>query len=118
MICLEIPLKTVNGLNRREHWAVAASRAKKERQTTRLCVRCAIRPISGDLNGHYKITLTRFGKRKMDGDGVQASFKHVRDGIADALGINDGDDRLEWVYAQCSSKKYYISINILRKDMP
>ena len=46
------------------------------------------------------VTLTRIAPRKFDGDGVVASCKHVRDGVADALGIDDGDERITWLYAQ------------------
>jgi hypothetical protein len=34
----------------------------------------------------------------MDSDGVAAAAKYVRDGIARAIGIDDGDPRLDWRY--------------------
>jgi hypothetical protein len=46
------------------------------------------------------ITITRRGGRRMDDDGLTASAKHVRDGISDWLGIDDGDPRLTWVVRQ------------------
>jgi hypothetical protein len=36
----------------------------------------------------------------MDGDNSIGSLKAVRDGVADALGIDDGDPRLTWEYRQ------------------
>lgn len=46
------------------------------------------------------ITITRRGGRRMDDDGLTISAKHVRDGIADWLGIDDGDKRLTWIVKQ------------------
>jgi hypothetical protein len=36
----------------------------------------------------------------MDSDNSIGSLKSVRDGVADALGIDDGDPRLTWEYRQ------------------
>ena len=33
-------------------------------------------------------------------DNLAAALKHVRDGVADALGMDDGDPRLVWLYGQ------------------
>jgi len=38
--------------------------------------------------------------RRMDSDGVASALKAVRDGIADALGIDDGNSRITWIYGQ------------------
>ena len=47
------------------------------------------------------VTLVRIGPRKLDSDNVAYSFKAFRDGVAEALGVNDGDDRaIVWKYAQ------------------
>ena len=37
------------------------------------------------------VTLTRLGGRKLDPDNLANSFKHVQDGVAAWLGIDDGD---------------------------
>lgn len=42
---------------------------------------------------------------KLDSDNLPGAFKHVRDGMADALGIDDGDARLAWSYAQVKAKR-------------
>lgn len=62
------------------------------------------------------VTLTRFGKRKLDGDNLQGAFKYVRDQIAKKLGVDDGDSRYEWVYVQEIGKKYMIRIEITTKE--
>jgi hypothetical protein len=44
------------------------------------------------------VELTRFATRKLDDDNLAAAFKAFRDGIADALGINDGGSAVTWRY--------------------
>jgi hypothetical protein len=92
---IELPIKTVSTLNVREHWAVRAKRNKTHRNETHWACKGLKR-----VDPPMTITLTRLGKRKLDGDNLQGALKSVRDGVADWLGIDDGDDRLTWVYRQ------------------
>jgi hypothetical protein len=47
------------------------------------------------------ILLVRVAPRRLDSDNNVAAFKHVRDGVTDALGLKDDDDpRLTWAYDQ------------------
>lgn len=47
------------------------------------------------------VTLTRIAPGTLDReDNLTAGFKAVRDGLADALKLNDRDSRLRWVYEQ------------------
>ena len=47
------------------------------------------------------VRLVRISPRPFDTDGLAASFKGVRDGVAKALGFSDDSDpRLRWDYAQ------------------
>jgi len=47
------------------------------------------------------ITLTRIAPGTLDSeDNLHAGFKPVRDGLAGALGLDDGDDRFRWLYGQ------------------
>ena len=51
------------------------------------------------------IRITRISPGHLDhDDGVNISAKHVRDGVADALGLDDRDGRISWRYAQRSCK--------------
>jgi hypothetical protein len=88
----------LQGPNAREHWAETARRRKIERAAAYHRARHArVRPL---LEGEIAtITMTRTGRR-MDDDNLAAAFKAVRDGIADALEIDDGDERLSWVPRQ------------------
>lgn len=89
----EFPLRTESTLNKREHWAVRAKRAKAHREAGFFCA-----PQGFALP--CRITLTRIAPRALDCDNLAASFKSVRDGIADRLGVNDRDPRITWAYAQ------------------
>lgn len=94
-----IPIR-VRSLNTREHPQVKARRVAHERGVTRLamfapCAQYRTRPPE-----QLTITLTRVGPRRMDDDNSCGALKAVRDGVADALGIEDGDPRLTWEYRQ------------------
>lgn len=46
------------------------------------------------------VVMTRIAPRRLDGDNLQSGFKAVRDGVADWLGVDDGDARIDWQYGQ------------------
>ncbi len=48
----------------------------------------------------------------MDTDGLAASFKAIRDGIADDIGMDDGSNFYEWIYTQEIGKEYAVRITI------
>ena len=48
----------------------------------------------------------------MDDDNLATACKHIRDGCADALGIDDGDSRIKWMYKEVYSKEYLVKIQI------
>jgi hypothetical protein len=53
------------------------------------------------------VTLTRFGPGELDDDNLAAGFKPLRDGLADALELNDRDPKLRWLYVQRRTPKTY-----------
>lgn len=90
---VEYPLRTRSTLNLREHWAARAKRSKVERLAAfMMCPR--------QIDVPCVATLTRIAPRPLDCDNLAASFKSTRDGIADRLGVNDRDPRIQWVYRQ------------------
>lgn len=95
----EIPARTVSEANCRDHWAVSSARKKKHRTDAGYATFAA---IGGWDKVPEKLTvkLTRVGPRTMDGDNLQSALKACRDGVADALGIDDGSKRITWVYEQ------------------
>jgi len=65
-------------------------------------------------SGPVAITLTRIALRVLDTDNLASGLKAVRDGVADALGVNDGSSRIEWRYAQERGKpgEYAVRVEI------
>ena len=62
------------------------------------------------------VTLTRKAPRLLDDDNLARSLKAVRDGVADAMGVDDGDvDAVEWLYEQVIAKDYAVEIEIMRR---
>jgi len=114
IIKYEIPIKTVSEANIRCHWAVGAKRAKHQRMVAAAFTTDAMRSNWKHMSGfkHIRITVTRMGVRKLDSDNLAISFKHGRDGVADGLCVNDGDDRLEWIYKQEKSKQYSVMVEL------
>ena len=112
---VSIPMRTWSEANLREHWARRARRVRKQRQAARLLVRAACNRANASFSsGPITITLTRLAPRKLDSDNLASSLKAVRDGVADALGIDDGSSRIEWRYAQGKGKprEYAVLVEI------
>lgn len=109
MIAIRIPLRTVNGLNERAHWSVKAKRAKAERKAVGWSMACTSAPPLPVV-----VTITREGpiRRPLDGDGLQAAGKHVRDAVADWLGTDDGNPAIRWEYAQIKAKEYGVLVEV------
>lgn len=49
------------------------------------------------------VTIVRIGPRKLDTDNLAIACKGVRDGLAQAWGVDDGSDLYDWRYAQESA---------------
>lgn len=108
MISFSIPLKAPNTANLREHWSAKAKRAKAQRTKARLlCPHWTEGPL-------VVVTLTRVSTREADSDGVASSLKHVRDGIADRLRIDDGSPLIDWKYLQekCKAGEECVRVQI------
>ncbi len=91
-------IRLTGSQNAREHWRARANRVKSERSTAMVVCRAALtRPKRWPV----VVRLTRIGPRKLDSDNVAGACKATRDGVADWLGVDDGDEsRVRWVYAQ------------------
>lgn len=105
-----LPLKVVNESNQRGHWAAKARRTKDARNTVGVVLRAHLAAAGRGLRAPYVVTLTRIAPRNLDTDGVVSALKATRDGVADALGIDDGDERVEWRYGQRRGKPGDVTI--------
>lgn len=85
------PPKELNP-NSRTHWAAKAKAAKAYRATGAALTRVALFPVCPDFGEgkiHLWIDFFPPDKRLRDDDNCYHSCKNLRDGIADALGVND-----------------------------
>lgn len=118
-IVFDLIVRTRNPLNGGHpgtKWATAARSAerKRHRQKARESTRgalCLARLHAADVIPCV-VTLTRYSAGKMDTDGLAASQKGIRDGIADALGVNDGGPFVEWQYEQASCPKGVFGVRV------
>ena len=85
---VEWPVRLMPLANLREHWAIRSDRAKRHRTMAKLLASTMlVRPALPCI-----VTITRLAPRELD--------KNLRDGLADWLGIDDRDPRVEWVVKQ------------------
>lgn len=90
-----LPLVTESEANQRDRWG-KAKRAKAQRSAAFLALRQSVSLRGGPL----VVVLTRIAPRELDDDNAVSAMKACRDGVADALGINDRDPRLVWIVDQ------------------
>ena len=101
-----VPMKLPSVANLREHWSKTAGRQKAHRSATRLLAYAHFGPRKAvelrealtAAGASLEVVLVRIAPRKLDTDNLGRSLKGVQDGLADWIGIDDGDDRLAWKY--------------------
>jgi hypothetical protein len=111
-----LPIRTVSESNGREHWAKKAKRVKCHRTAAHLAVfATAARGRTLPVN----VTLTRIAPRALDDDNLRGALKAVRDGVSDALGVDDRDPRVTWLYSQKRgrAREYAVAIDIVRSQV-
>jgi hypothetical protein len=115
MIEVRMNMKIVSVANMRLHWAVKAKLVRDQRTRTRMSLNAAAQS-SGLEMLPVTVVLTRVAPRRLDGDNLQSGFKAVRDGVADWLGVDDGNGLIDWQYAQRSGKagEYAVEIEVIR----
>lgn len=115
MIAFTLPgMRLVNLANDHTHWRVRQRRAADQRGTARIVARA--KGVDG-LGFPVSVTITRIGPGRLDSDGLIISAKHVRDGIADAMGIDDADDRVQWFVTAERAKEWAVRIVVQRSEL-
>jgi hypothetical protein len=105
----EIPIRTVSEANMRTHYMAKARRVSAQRNAVRLILRVPVHAVRLPA----VVLLTRLAPSSgLDDDNLRSSMKAVRDGVADALGIDDRDPRVAWHYAQERSPRGVYSVRI------
>lgn len=103
VLSVTLPVHLTNTSNARQHWGTTARKARV-RHTVTLAVQTRARHVGSVLSGVgvgdlavLAVRLVYIGPRELDDDGVASAVKSLRDGVADALGVNDRDPRVTWV---------------------
>jgi hypothetical protein len=105
---ITIPIHTISEANNRDHWRVRKVRKDAQQLAVAAALSGKQRPAPP-----FAVTLTRIGKRKLDGDNLQSAFKGIRDQIAKWLKVDDGDEaKVSWWYGQEVGKGYAIRVEI------
>lgn len=106
---LYLELKTISEPNARGHWAKRAARAKAQR----LKARTLVAPRAAAVGLPVAVTLTRIAPSSgLDDDNLRGALKAVRDGVADAFGLDDRDGRVTWRYGQQRGAEYGVRIDM------
>jgi hypothetical protein len=95
-VTANLDIATVSEANAHEHWRKRQKRAKQQRGLAAMML-APWKPKAPCV-----VTMTRISSRLLDSDNIYGALKHVRDGVADALGINDRDPRVTW---KCEQRK-------------
>lgn len=91
---LRNPLNGSGGTTKGARYAANARRVK-ERAVGRALARRMTPDYTNALP--WVVVLTRVSPKPFDSDNLEAAFKSVRDGMAEAWGIDDADPRVTWV---------------------
>ena len=118
-INIHLPITTYSEANKKEGWRIKAKRTKSQRGDAEMLTNAHIGMHSARdkirKSSHITIHMTRLiakGRVELDTDNLQRALKAIRDGIADALQIDDGDRKLTWAYAQEKSKEAGVNVQI------
>lgn len=104
-----LELKTISEPNARGHWAKRAVRVRSQRGKARAL--CAAHAAAVGLP--VAVTITRIAPSNgLDDDNLRGALKAVRDGVADALGVDDRDPRVTWQYGQQRGAEYGVRIDM------
>lgn len=121
LVRVEVPIRTVSESNARGHWSRRAKRTRDARGLVKLVLgaRVSSAPLRFPSPMLLAVVLTRIAPRALDGhDNLRAALKGCVDGVADWLGIDDRDPRVEWRYAQQrgAARQYAVRVEVLRRE--
>lgn len=104
---VEFALRTWSEANMRGHWAKQRKRRGPQRMIARSFARYLERPALP-----CAVRLVRIAPRPLDDDNLRGALKECRDGVADWLGVDDGDERVSWQYGQERRGSYGVRIEL------
>ena len=106
-----VPVRLVSEANARGSWHGGASRAAAQRKAVVQALRA--QPAHPALP--VTVRIVRAAPRALDDDNLQRAAKALRDGVADWLGVDDGDPRVSWHYAQATAREYHVVVTVERR---
>jgi hypothetical protein len=113
---MDIPIRTVSGLNAREHWRKRAKRVEAERYAVRMAIVAQFGAKVADApKPPCVVKLTRIGPTNgLDPfDNLPSALKGVVDEIANWLGVNDRkSDLVRYECAQERGKEWLVRVEI------
>lgn len=93
------------------HWSVVASARKAARhEAWGLCKEAGLKPMTGPLS--VSMTFYPPDRRRRDDDNAIGAFKAYRDGVADAIGVDDA----EWTVTYTMSKEPLGFVEVVLDD--
>lgn len=117
-----IPIRVRSSQNLREHFMAKAKRVKAERRAVAQCwmVAYSILKLREERLPELPlvVSLTRVGPKLWDSDNNVSGMKGVRDQIAEQLGVDDGDQRIKWIYGQRQAKGWAVEVGIVKLEHP
>lgn len=102
-----LSIKTVTGLNAREHWRARHRRVQAERWAARMIIKPHATPCT--------VRMIRLSSVLCDDDNLQGACKAIRDEIAKLCGVDDGPNGpIKWEYAQekCKRGQYGVRVEM------
>jgi Holliday junction resolvase RusA-like endonuclease len=109
-VTLTLPCRVYSVANAREHWSARHRKFKAQAVVLEQVMKGAwLGDWIPDLP--LKITWTHIGRR-MDRDNLAGSFKSLQDSLARAFFVDDGYERLCWVYEQRAGKNGGVEVRI------
>jgi hypothetical protein len=105
-------LRIVSEANGRDRWA-KQKRAKEQRAAAYDIVQREWLG-GGEIALPVVVTITRIAPGRLDSDNLAIGCKSVRDGVADAMAVDDGHPDIVWLYAQRKAgvREYGVEIAI------
>ena len=113
-LSIVVPVRTVSEGNARGHWSGRSSRAAAQRSAVAVVLRGERARRGGLPPLPVVATLTRLtpAAPRIDAQNLPAALKACVDGLADAYGVDDGDGRYEFRFAQARGDGHGVRVEI------